>query len=244
MIKRFLLLFLFFSTITNAQEKDNFLFGIQIKPIIPNSYFNANGISQNFYSKDSTLYSFDLKPRVGQSMGMGIRKNITNVISFETGINFIQRKYKLQVESDVISDYSNFTIRSYEIPIQLLSYIRISNQWYLNGSFGISYNVFSSNVGSQGEKNPFFYQNTIRRKKGQSAFIANLGSEYRTKTRGYFYFGLSLHRPFNSIVRIYPEYDDTINEYNVIAPSQNSDFLELNGNFLTLDIKYFFRNMK
>lgn len=243
MTKRLLLLFSLLVSFAYAQESD-FLFGIQIKPIIPNAYFNASNVSQDFNSSDSILYSFNLKPRLGQSIGMNIRKNITNVISFETGINFVQRRYKLEVESENVSDYSNFTIRSYEIPIQLLTYVRVSDKWYLNGSFGVSYNVFTSDIYSEGEQNSFFYQNTIRRKKGQSSFIANLGTEYRTETKGYFYFGLSLHRPFKSIVRVFPEFDDGINEYNVLAPSTNSDFIELNGNFFTIDFRYFFKRNK
>tara|TARA_B110000003_G_scaffold268654_2_gene298459 strand:- start:2868 stop:3599 length:732 start_codon:yes stop_codon:yes gene_type:complete len=240
MTKRFILLLSILINVAQAQEND-FLFGIQIKPIIPNSYFNANGLSQDFYSSDSTLYAYDLKPKLGQSIGMNIRKNITNVISFETGLNLIQRRYKLELVNQNINDHTNFTIRSYEVPIQLLSYVRVSDQWYLNGSFGISYNVFASDIYSEGEKNSFFYQNTVRRKKGQSAFIVNLGTEYRTKTKGYFYFGFSFHRPFKSIVRVFPEFNDGINKFNVSAPSLNSDFLELNGNYFTIDIRYFFK---
>lgn len=240
MTKRLILLFSFVVSVAFAQEND-FLFGIQLKPIIPNSYFNAGTVSQDFNSNDSTLYSFNLKPRIGQSIGMNIRKNITNVIAFETGINFVQRRYKLEVESENISDYSNFTIRSYEVPLQFLTYVRVSDNWYLNGSFGLSYNVFASNIFSEGEESFFFYQNTIRRKKGQSSFIANIGTEYRTKEKGYFYFGLSLHSPFKSIVRVFPEFDDGLNEYNVSAPSQNSDYLELNGNYFTVDLRYFFK---
>lgn len=243
MIKKLFLLFSLLLSIAYAQESD-FIFGIQIKPIIPNSYFNASNVSEGFYSTDSSLYSFNLKPRVGQSTGMNIRKNFTKVVSFETGINFVQRRYKLEVKNENVNDYSNFTIRSYEIPAQLLTYVRVSDKWYLNGSFGLSYNVFVSNIYSEGNENSFFYQNTLRRKKGQSSFIANLGAEYRTKTKGYFYLGLSLHRPFKSIVRVFPEFDDGINEYNVLAPSLNSDFLELNGNYFTIDLRYFFKTTK
>ena len=243
MIRKLILLFSLLFSMAYAQESD-FLFGIQIKPIVPNAFFNASSVSERFYSVDSSLYSFNLKPRIGQSTGMNIRKNITEVISFETGINFVQRRYKLEIENENVNDYSNFTIRSYEIPAQLLTYVRVSDQWYLNGSFGISYNVFVSNIYSEGNENSFFYQNTLRRKKGQSSFIANLGAEYRTKTKGYFYFGLSLHRPFKSIVRVFPGFDDGDNEYNISAPSANSDFLELNGNYLTIDLRYFFKSIK
>jgi hypothetical protein len=242
MIKELIFLFLFSSLVTQAQN--GLLFGLQLKPIVPNSYFNASGISQDFYSDDSELYSFNLKSRIGQSLGMIVRQNITSFVSLESGINFNQRRYKLQVKSAPTTDFSNFSVRTYEVPLQFLAYVKVSNKWFLNGSFGVSYNIFTSNVYSEGEQNPFFYQNTIRRKKGQSAFIANLGTEYRTSTNGYYYFGISLHRPLKSIVRVFPEYNDGTNEYNISAPSINSDFLELNGNFLTVDFRYFFKNSK
>ena len=157
MIKRLVFLFLFISVVTQAQN--NLFFGLQIKPIIPNSYFNASGISQDFYSDNSELYSFNLKTRMGQSLGMIVRQDITNFISLESGINFNQRRYKLLVESTPITDFSNFSVRTYEVPIQFLSYVKVSNKWFLNGSFGISYNIFTSNVYSEGDQNPFFYQN-------------------------------------------------------------------------------------
>ena len=241
-LQELIFLFLFSSLVTQAQN--GLLFGLQLKPIVPNSYFNASGISQDFYSDDSELYSFNLKSRIGQSLGMIVRQNITSFVSLESGINFNQRRYKLQVKSAPTTDFSNFSVRTYEVPLQFLAYVRVSNKWFLNGSFGVSYNIFTSNVYSEGEQNPFFYQNTIRRKKGQSAFIANLGTEYRTSTNGYYYFGISLHRPLKSIVRVFPEYNDGTNEYNISAPSTNSDFLELNGNFLTVDFRYFFKNSK
>jgi hypothetical protein len=170
---------------------------------------------------------------------MNIRKKISNAISYESGINFVQRRYKLSVENNIINDYTNFTIRSYEVPLQLLTHVRASEKIFMNGSFGFSYNVFISDIYSEGKNNNFFYQNTLRRKKGQTAFIAHLGTEYRTKTKGYFYLGFSLHRPFKSIVRVFPGYDDGQNKFNTNGPT-NSEFIELNGNFLTVDLRYFF----
>ncbi|MGC6429066.1 MAG: outer membrane beta-barrel protein [Flavobacteriales bacterium] len=241
MIRYLILFFVGLTSFVYAQEDKSILFGLQIKPIIPNNYFNAGSISQSFYSNDSVQYNFELKPRVSQSIGMIIRKNLSKTISYETGMNLIQRKYKLLVESNELSDYTNFSVRSYEVPIQILAFVKASQKVYLNGSFGVSYNVFSSDTYSEGETNSFFYQNTSRRRRGQSAFIANLGAEYRTKDKGYFYLGFSLHRPLKSIVRVFPEYNDGKSKFNITAPSSNSYYIEQNGNFITFDFRYFFQ---
>jgi hypothetical protein len=56
--------------------------------------------------------------------------------------------------------------------------------------------------------------------------------EYRTKEKGHYYFGTSLHRPWEAIGRVFPEY----NEFN-----KDQEFsLDLLGNFVTIDFRYFF----
>ena len=75
----------------------------------------------------------------------------------------------------------------------------------------------------------------------QAAFIANLGVEYRTKEKGIFYFGASFHRPWKNTARSFPEYDDGTNSFNTEAPSaEDSKYLDISGNYFTLDIRYFF----
>ena len=70
--------------------------------------------------------------------------------------------------------------------------------------------------------------------------LANLGMEYRTQQKGDYYIGASLHLPWSEIGRIYPKYEDENNNFN----NQNFDerfFLEITGTFVTLDLRYFFK---
>ena len=230
-----ILFILFFYFAFNAKSQNSkTTFGLQYKPIIPSVYFNAADLS-----KSSKSYIFNLNPKYSNSFGMVIRNQINKTFSIESGLNFTQRNFELSITNDAINllDFTTFGMRSYEFPIQLLTYVRASENWYLNIAFGISHNVLASDVKSYGEeKENFFFQNTFRRSGGYSAILANLGIEYRTDNKGYYYFGTSLHRPWRVIGRIYPEYDDKINIFN----EDREFYFDMIGNFITIDFRYFF----
>ena len=231
--KVFFILLLYFAYNAKSQNS-KITFGVQYKPIIPSTYFNAADLS-----KISTSYIFNLKPKYSNSFGMVIRHKINKTFSVESGLNYTQRNFKLSIiNSDInLADLTNFGMRSYEFPIQLLTYVRASENWYLNIAFGISYNILASDIFSYGEeKNNFFFQNTYRKNEGYSALLANVGMEYRTESKGYYYFGASLHRPWKAIGRIYPEYDDKTNKFN----EDKEFYFDMLGNFVTIDFRYFF----
>ena len=204
-------------------------FGVQYKPIIPAAYFNSTEII-----KSSGSYDFNLSPKYSNSFGMVVRHKINTTFSIESGLNYTQRNFNLAVKnSDLnLDDFTNFGMRSYELPIQLLAYVQTSEYWYVNVAFGISHNVLASNILSHGEKNQNYLQNTFRKDGGYQALLANIGMEYRTEEKGYYYFGASLHRPWKTIGKVFPEYDNF---------NQDKEFsLDLLGNFVTLDFRYFF----
>ncbi len=231
-----ILFILFFYFAFNAKSQDSkTTFGLHYKPIIPTAYFNAADLS-----KSSTSYVFNLEPKYSNSFGMVIRHQINKTFLVESGLNYTQRNFKLSITNSTINlaDFTNFGMRSYEFPIQLLTYVRASENWYLNIAFGISHNVLASDIFSYGEeKNDFFFQNTYRKSGGYSALLANLGIEYRTESKGYYYFGTSLHRPWKAIGRIYPEYNDKTNIFN----KDKEFYFDMLGNFVTIDFRYFFK---
>ena len=227
------ILFFYFAFNANSQNSKT-TFGIQYKPIIPAEYFNAADLS-----KSSASYNFSLNPKYSNSFGMVIRRQINKTFSVESGLNYTQRNFKLEIRNSEIGldDFTNFNMRSYEFPVQVLTYVRASEYWYLNVAFGISYNVLASDVFSYGEeKEGYFFQNTYRRNGGHGALLANVGMEYRTEEKGHYYFGTSLHMPWKAIGRIYPEYDDKTNKFN----DDKEFYLEMLGNFVTIDLRYFF----
>jgi len=230
-----ILFILFFYFAFNAKSQDSkTTFGLQYKPIIPAAYFNSADLN-----KSSNSYIFSLEPKYSNSFGMVMRHQINKTFSVESGLNYTQRNFKLSITNNTInlSDFTTFGMRSYELPIQLLTYVRASQNWYLNIAFGVSYNVLASDIGSYGEeKNNFFFQNTYRKGGGYSALLANMGMEYRTENKGNYYFGTSLHKAWQTIGRIFPEYDNKINIFN----DEKKFYLDMLGNFVTIDLRYFF----
>ena len=211
-------------------------FGLQYKPIIPSEYFNSSHINES-----SGDYNFNLSQKYSNSFGMVLRHKINKTFSIESGLNYTQRNYKLSISNNDqnVNDFTTFGMRSYELPVQLLTYVRASEFWYLNVAFGISHNVLASDILSSGEKTDAYFQNTYRKSGGYRALLANVGMEYQKEGKGHYYIGASLHRPWTEISRIYPEYDDGTTTFND-EDFDDKFFLEMLGNFITIDFRYFF----
>ena len=234
-MNRRILIIIFFCFVFSAKPQNNrTTFGLQYKPIIPAAYFNSSHINES-----SGDYDFNLIPKYSNSFGMVIRYKINKTFWLESGLNYIQRNFELSVTNNNIGldDFTKFGMRSYELPIQLLTYVRASEYWHLNLAFGISHNILASDVFSYAEDNQNYFQNTYRKNGGYRALLANVGMEYRTEAKGNYYFGTSLHRPWKAIAKIYPEYNaapnNTFNDNNKFS-------LDMIGNFVTLDFRYFF----
>lgn len=229
-----LLILILLIIICDLQAQNNkTTFGLQYKPIVPSKYFNSSHLE-----KESGLYSFKLDPQYSYSLGMVLRHKINKTFSTEYGMNYIQRNYKLLIDNKlIINDFTSFGMRSYEIPVQLLTYVQASKLWYVNVAFGLSHNILTSDILSYGFADDNFIQNTYRKNSSYVALLANIGMEYRTADKGCYYFGTSLHRPWKELARIYPEYK---NNFNDDIDFEEKFFLELIGTFITLDIRYFF----
>lgn len=220
----------------NAQENKT-TFGLQFKPILSSKIFNyshVNSVEEN--------YNFNLVPNFSYSYGMVIRDKLSRTFTIEYGLNYVDRNFKLEFSNSniKINDFSKFDIRSYECPIQLLTYVQVSEKIFLNASFGFSYNVLTSDIQSFANNTNEYYQIFYRKKGGYIALLSNLGSEFRSDQKGNYYLGISLHLPFSEIGRLYPYYDDTINEFNNLD-FNNQYFMDISGRFVTLDFRYFFK---
>ena len=233
---KFLIIILVISFSYIQAQNNRTTFGLQYKPIIAVKYFNSSHINQS-----SSDYNFNLSPKYSSSFGMIIRHVINKTFSIESGLNYTQRNYKLKTINNIvgIKDLTSFGMRSYEIPLQFLTYVRASELWYLNVSFGMSHNVLASDIFSFGDKTNAYFQNTYRKSGGYRALLANIGMEYRTEKKRHYYIGASLHRPWGSISRIYPEYNDGNNIFND-ENFEDKFFIDMPGNFITIDFRYFF----
>jgi len=232
----FLFCFVVLSGKTFGQNSaaNEFRFGFQLRPIIPNAYLNTDietATSPNF------LYS--AKSNVGISFGAIIRKPLGKFWNLETGLNYVKRSYSLQFDlndSVQVSSQQNMTFIAYEIPIQALIYVQLGKSWYMNASAGISLDFFPSETETfSSEKVDSTYydfsQKTYRIKWSALAAQSNLGFEYRTEKDGYYYIGASFHRPFGRIA-------GTQATVETNAGSERL-WLSLSGSYFSIDLKYF-----
>jgi len=207
-------------------QKRSAVFGIQFKPIFPVGFL---GTGKQTVTVDSVNMKFDLALRSGYNFGMVIRKNFSQLLALETGINYVKRQYDLDVYDEDYKESSDFRIIGYEIPVSLLAYIQLGEFIYMNASLGASADMYASDVESS---NTYHSSLTWRNHTFQAAIIANLGWELRTTQSGYFYLGASLHRPF--------DYEFTTEVHYHKPPKDLIVYQPLSGSYLTLDVRYFF----
>lgn len=223
-----LVLYCSISFFATAQKKGT-TFGFQVKPIIPINYFDAG--PQNL--ADSVV-DISVNPKMGLSFGVLIRQQISKSIAIESGISSVRRNFDLSATglTHNTSDKSDFGFVSYQVPIQALVYIQLSEQIFMNTTAGIGLDMYPSSVKSLGE-NYKLSSISYRQHWIHYSLLANIGFEYRTGKNGTFYLGGSFNRPFNPIAESFYYYN-----YEGSKQSELSHFL--NGSYLTLDLRFFF----
>lgn len=222
------LIFIFFLGLFTSegfsQEKVTTV-GIQVKPIFTSKFFGTGPeeISQNGFN-------YTISQNTGFSGGLVIRKGYTKTLSIEFGINYSRRKITMESLYNGQSSVAQMRIVGYEIPVSQLVFIRLSEKIYMNVSAGLCINMFPSDVQSTNE---VLYAIGGRKLIFNPSLIANVGFEYRTKDKGFFYLGTSLNRPFSPIYGLGIDY--VINN-NIV----NTAITNLQGTYLTIDFRYFF----
>lgn len=220
------LLFIFLTKQSSAQQ-DITTFGLQFKPIISSEIINTGAESIR-----SGALEFTIEPNQGYSFGMVIRKGITDQINLESGINYTKRNYNLSIVNDTLNlnGNSSFSYVIYEIPVLALIYVRMGQNVYMNNAFGMSFNFLPSDWESFDN---YFTHFSQRKSWVVPSLLANMGVEYRTYDKGYFYLGFSYHRPFTEITTAGIGYRENNLE-------KENAFFDISGNYLTIDLRYFF----
>lgn len=209
-------------------------FGIQFRPLIPNELVNFREVEASGEGIDAVWV-----PRPSLIFGGLVRYGFTDAFSIESGINMVRRNYRISAQAPdlgVEGELSNAFV-GYEIPIQGLYYVRLSDQLWMNASGGVSLDMFPSNTFSNSfeQRDTVFYdieQFTLRRRWLQFAVTANYGFEWRTKEKGFFYLGASYHQPIGTMA-----FSEAVIRWQggirrVITP--------LDGTYFTIDLRYFF----
>lgn len=227
------LIFLFVVSITQAQSGIR-AFGIQFKPIFPLGIVNTDGQTVNEENQQSTL---EIKNSNGYNIGAVIRIGISNRISLETGINYVQRNYDFLLTSpDYPRSEASVRFTGYELPLQALVFVRLGQQMFMNASGGFVLDLFPTGGVVSYDRDTIEY-GLLESNWIIPAINANLGFEYRTKKQGYFYVGSSYHLPLKDIATVFVSYRvPGSNNYEELITSEPT----VSGSYLTLDLKYFF----
>ena len=203
--------------------------GIQLKPIFESGLLKTGkeSITQNNVDFNVTLKS-------GFSGGMLIRRGLSDLLSLEGGISYTKRKYDLVItdHDTAFSGLSEFRIVSYEIPLSLMVFIQLGEKIYMTASLGYCLNTFVSDIFTY--DSAYFENYAVYNTHFRSAVIANLGTELRTEKSGYFYLGATYQRPFGDIYTEHIRYEANGKKEDV--------YTGLSGNYLTLDIRYYFHS--
>lgn len=203
-------------------------FGIQVKPVIPFSFFEPV----------TTLGREDLHATLelqgGLSFGMLVRTGITKSVSMEVGIDQITRRYDFHMVNDTsgYDDQGSLRYVGYEVPVMCLVYIRLGERTWMNNALGFSFDLYPGDV-----KKELSYAQAylFRRNWAQMGVVGNLGVEYRSPKAGYFYIGATFHRPFGDMAQLNATWLD---RYQGLRPYSMTAMLS--GSYLTLDLRYFF----
>lgn len=216
-------------------EKFPSYFGFHIKPILPTNYLGG-GPSK----LEKNEYTATITPYLGYSFGSTVRIGLTELIAFETGINFSQRNFKIDMSVADSSVFAQDSLRfiSYDIPLNALVYIKLSPAFYSTVSMGAAYIFKPSEVNTKtypGGLHEFSNVGGLTRK---SAFElnANLGFEYRTKKSGIFYIGGSARVGLNALFTLSTQYKYQGYTNRIYGP--------VNGSYLAIDFKYLLPNIK
>lgn len=228
---KFLTLFLIlFVQAACLSQEGLWKFGLQLRPGLPLNFINAG---DDVSTQDNVTYTNE--QRFGRVLGGLMRYNITNAISFETGILFNQRNFRISMDS-LENDFEStldYRIVGYEIPLTAMVFIQLDREIFMSAALGGSLNFFPSDVSSTDIETEMIHE-TVRYRWVQTAVVANLGFEYRSRGVGTFYVGGSFHLPFSPIY---------LSKIGFARNPLTQHSLDLQGTYLTLDFRFYFPEM-
>jgi len=214
-------------TENKKKNKEKNAFGIQIKPIIPNSIFR---IVTEEIDKDGINYS--VTPNNGYSFGATIRFGLTPHFALQTDINYIKRNYTFSINDSTFNTNLGLRVISYEIPVLATYFIRLSKNIYMGPTVGPSFQFLPTNLYSNNDN---VKQHSLKTNWLSTSLLVNIGFEWRTETAGYFYFGPTYQmysKPMFTTGIFYKGYNNVNNPPDVI--------MKLKGDYFGLIFRYVF----
>ncbi len=234
-MKYFLLSILFCLSLSIFSQNGKFpiYFGLEFRPIIPLSIIGNKTLK--LQDSDYTVVSTQT---AGYSFGATIRAGYTKLISLEYGLNYTQRNFNLSMSlaDTVVTANDNWSLVNYEIPINLMIYIQLGKKHFMNASLGGSFRFTPTNIIKKTQTGGIHYFDNygyLNHRLGYN-LNANIGYEYRTQNKGFFYFGASMCIPLTPIIKLQSKHF----VQQVITPPSTLNGI-IDGTYLALDLKYF-----
>jgi len=231
----FLAFLLGFKAQVGKESKIPYYFGFQVKPLFPTKFI---GESSTTLSKQG--YNVQISQKIGYSFGAVVRVALTDLIGIETGLNFFQRYYQvdMNLQDSNITTSSDFGFIQYDLPINALFYVKLSKNWLMNAAIGPSICYKPSSVGVISHpvgKHEFFNIGLVDiNDKVNLDLNGNLGFEFRTKNYGFFYLGGVARIQTAPLFNLLSRY-----RYGTI---EVDNYGPVSGSFLALELKYFIPN--
>ena len=233
--------FIYFSSTCQLGEKKELYpihFGVQTKLVLPSEFLGPVKTSlanEGFQS--------NLTQKIGFSYGALVRADFTKNITLESGLNFIQRHFKAEMnytDSLVnINDTNNLTFINYELPITGIVKIQLAKNIFALVGLGPSFTFKPTNVAlidlPQG-KHTFYHSGGV--KKFGVDLNTQAGFELRTKKSGYFYIGGGAKVPTAYLFNWGGKYSQQGSSLSLI------DFEKVNGAFISIDLRYYLPNIR
>ncbi len=210
-------------------------FGLTVSPIFPSNFI---GTQTATFLDTSLAMTTVFKQKAGITFGATVRIGVTKLFSIETGIFQVRRNFDVSIALPDSNLYGKdvLTFVSYDVPINLLTYVQLSKQWYMNASLGLSITHNPSDISDSILPGGQFVLQFEGRRVNRTHFATNagMGFEYRTKKYGTFYFGASGKIPFRPIML----------GVGIVKRSQTSNkfvaYGRVNGSYFSVDFRYFF----
>lgn len=221
---------------TNRTKKERFpsFFGAAISPVIPNNFIGA---TSTIATDSSGAMTTDFRNNWGVTFGATVRIGVTKRFSIETGITQVRRNYTtyVSIPDSNVNDQQKLTFINYDIPLNGLVYVQLSERWFMDASLGVSIVHYPSDVRDSMKPSNTEVVNVELRRTARTyfAFNAGLGFEYRTPKIGNFFLGFGVKVPFKP-----PYIGVTI--YNKVGyGSKLTSYVPISAGYFTIDFRYF-----
>ena len=229
------LLFILFSVLpANAQtnKKKRKLLGTDTYFGLRYSYTIAgNFIQKNDVTKQTDSSFYNVKHSSGYLFGAEVRHNFTKYFAIQTGVNFIRRNYDAFAKitypygSSQVTDSNRTTLQfiAYELPVKAMYFIRLSSNIFMNLSAGPVLEFYPSDIYYEhfyGQRNSWIL----------AALDFDIGWEYRSKNWGTFHIGGGYKMMFTNM--LYVAYTN--------KNGHRLDYVNMQGNYFSIDLKYYF----